>query len=154
MQSIKEGILSLHLWPFPMLDKKNLSCSFHQEARLFRIELEGNLRKITTVSFYTLSQGNPQMTIQVDAPGCPSSSPEKLICRKIARGKSSQGNYYSHHNFHPSECHTLPLFRLHGSMREICKSEFLCQLNCMFSRCQTFTWWFSVFLRGQRDLCH
>ncbi|RMC10183.1 hypothetical protein DUI87_12983 [Hirundo rustica rustica] len=36
-----------------------------KEARLFRIELEGDLRKITTVWFYTLSHGNPQMTIQL-----------------------------------------------------------------------------------------
>lgn len=92
MQSVKEGVLSLHLCPFPMLIKENLSCLFHQEAGLFRTELEGDLREVTTVWFYTLSQGNPQLTIQVTAPGCPSSSPEKLICKKIACGKSSGRN--------------------------------------------------------------
>lgn len=84
MQSVKKGVLSLHLCSFTMLVKENLSSLFHQEAGLFRIELGGNLRQVTTVWFYTLSQGNPQLTIQVTAPGCPSSSPEKLICKKIA----------------------------------------------------------------------
>lgn len=105
-------------------------------------------------SVYTLLRGNPQSTIQLAAPGCLSISSKKLICRKIARGKSSQGNYFSHH---PAlwMAHTLPLSSsVHESVHEACKSEFLCQLNCIFSVCQAFNWWFSVFLRSQRDPCH
>lgn len=118
------------------------------------VEVEGAGRWLSK-STYTLSQKNPQLTVELAAPGCPSFSPKKFICRKIARGKCFQGNYFSHHNIQPCRWHTLVHSpSMSTSLHEAFKSEFLCQLNWIFSVCQAFNWWFSVVLRSQRNPCH